>query len=133
MHDEHPSIWRSVGSDNDAVPSWLCRRGWVRARRASTLAVPATQHRPEWRSSASDASAAAYSGSGPSRSDTVTSVRTTGDPQRAAAVNNAVLSTYVPSGLMKPLTPTVETWTTDRPCSMARIRLIANCCSDSAV
>ena len=63
----------------------------------------------------------------------MTSVRTTGDPYRAAAVNNVVLSTYVPSGLMKPLTPTVETCTTERPCSMARIRLIANCCSDSAV
>ena len=34
---------------------------------------------------------------------------------------------------MKPLTPTVDTCTTDRPCSMARSRLMANCCSDSAV
>ena len=39
----------------------------------------------------------------------------------------------VPSGLMIALTPTVETWATERPCSIARSREIANCCSDSAV
>jgi hypothetical protein len=48
-------------------------------------------------------------------------------------VNNAVLSVTVPSGATNPLTPTVEACTTDRPCSMARIREMANCCSDSAV
>ena len=39
----------------------------------------------------------------------------------------------MPSGAMNPDTPTVDTWTTERPCSMARSREIANCCSDSAV
>ena len=33
----------------------------------------------------------------------------------------------------KPETPTVDTWATLRPCSMARIREIAYCCVDSAV
>ena len=41
-------------------------------------------------------------------------------------------SSVEPSGAMRPLTPTVDTWATARPCSMARIRLIANCCSASA-
>ena len=76
---------------------------------------------------------ASHSGAAPSRSAGVRSVRTTGPATRWSAVNSAVFSVTEPSGATKPDTPTVETCTTDRPCSMARIREMANCCSDSAV
>lgn len=49
------------------------------------------------------------------------------------SVNRPVRATTVPSGLIMALTPTVETWTVDLPCSTARKRDIASCWVDSGV
>ena len=48
-------------------------------------------------------------------------------------MNNDVDWWGVPSGVMRAETPTLETCTTERPCSIARIRLIASCWTDSSV
>jgi len=50
-----------------------------------------------------------------------------------ADVNNVVRWCAVPSGVIIALTPTVEMCTIERPCSMARIREMASCWTDSSV
>lgn len=46
---------------------------------------------------------------------------------RASGVNIRVFWTTLPSGMITALTPLVTGTTTDRPCSTARTRDIANC------
>ena len=81
----------------------------------------------------SSAAAATHSGASPTRVASVVASRNGRAPRTTACVNNDVTWWAVPSGVMRALWPTVETCTTDRPNSMARSRLIASCCGDSAV
>ena len=72
-------------------------------------------------------------GQAPRRAATVRWCRRGRWEVRRAGVNNVLTWWAVPSGVIIALTPTVETCTIERPCSIARIRDMASCCTDSSV
>lgn len=75
----------------------------------------------------STAPQAASSGHLPVLSASVSCDRKGSAPDSSADVNSVLDWCALPSGVIRALTPTVDTCTTDRPCSTARSREMASC------
>lgn len=65
----------------------------------------------------------------PTRSATVFSSRSGSFALMTSCVNSLLLCSTVPSGAITALIPLVAAATTARPCSTARSRYMASCCS----
>src|SRR5262245_6158333 len=113
---------------SDVVLSCTCATGCTTLSGAAGAAL----RRPPAIASANATSptpASSHSGTSPTRSASVYPPRSGAGATIRSRVNSFERSTIEPSGLISALIPLVAAMSIDRPCSTARSREIASCCS----
>src|SRR5690606_11155194 len=136
VDDEHADVGDALAQRGERggqrLPLVVRRDDDERPHRRTRLTVRGAVATPA-RNASAVSSVKTTTGASPRRSLTVISVRSGTEAAKWSAVNSSVELSSTPFGAMTPLTPTVEIWMVARPCSTARKRDIASCCSDSAV